>query len=597
MNHLVSRLQAIGLFLLLLASLIWIAMALAYSDSLELAAASPLAQATPTCPPSGCVYDRVYGYQPRRYDMGSTFNDAASNALGNNGPSYNQINRGLPPNMAQETVSASRPIPHIILRGMAWQESHWLHFANSVDDSDDTYACTLIGYDPGGTCGYGLMQITTCMNEDPLPPECTWLAPARVAGEWPYNLGAGTNILIQKWNEMPFIGDNDHTVPEQWYYAVTAYNKWDTVNDPNSSAFYLDRPPYGEGSYSDFNYPYQEIVWGWMAHPEEAHPTPIPSGWHWLWRPTRIAAVPRGIFGLRGGGDWRPPSQTPKPVFHLLPNVHIANGGGPSVVLRNTIGQTLAADVALYNADHTFSRWWLGAPPNPNHNYPYGYIRLAPYEIRSLPMTDVFYSWETFTGYARVIASEGVEVTLQLPPYPNKVFLPLALKNHGGNCYNEVWNGDFEGFVDGKPRYWTASSADAYPLADGTWFANGHYGAYLGGYDRWESDDDKLSQSIYIPSDALSVNLTYRWYMRTEETHPSNQYDFLRVRLRDPSDNLVATLDTVSNQSPRDTWQTAMFDLSPYAGQSLKLSLEADNDVSNPTGFFVDDVSLWICRP
>lgn len=266
-------------------------------------------------------------------------------------------------------------------------------------------------------------------------------------------------------------------------------------------------------------------------------------------------------------------------------------------MLQNTTGQTLAADVALYNADHTFSRWWLGVSPNPNHNYPYGYIRLAPYETRFLPITDVFYSWETFIGYARVIASEGVEVTLQPPPYPNKVFLPLALKNHGGNCYNEVWNGDFEEFVDGKARYWTTSSADAYPLADGTWFASGHYGAYLGGYDRWESDDDRLSQSIYIPSDALSANLTYRWYMRTEETHPSNQYDFLRIRLRDLSDNLVATLDTVSNQSPRDTWQTAMFDLSPYAGQSLKLSLEADNDVSNPTSFFVDDVSLWICRP
>lgn len=123
--------------------------------------ASPVAPSTPTCPPSGCVYDRVYGYQPRRYDMRSTFNDAASNALGNNGPSYDKINRGLPPNMTQETVSASRPIPHIILRGMAWQESRWLQFANSVSDPDDTYACTLIGYDPGGTCGYGLMQITS----------------------------------------------------------------------------------------------------------------------------------------------------------------------------------------------------------------------------------------------------------------------------------------------------------------------------------------------------------------------------------------------------------------------------------------------------
>ena len=43
--------------------------------------------------------------------------------------------------------------------------------------------------------------------------------------------------------------------------------------------------------------------------------------------------------------------------------------------------------------------------------------------------------------------------------------------------------------------------------------------------------------------------------------------------------------------------QMATFDLSSYAGQSLLLSLEADNDSSNPTSFFVDEVILRICQP
>jgi len=428
--------------------------------------------------------------------MRSTFNDAVANTLGNNGPPYDRINRGLPPNMTQEPVSASRPIPHIILRGMAWQESHWLQFADAVSDPDNTHACTLVS----GDCGYGVMQITSCMSDG-----CGWFEPSRVSGEYTYNLGTGTNFLIQKWNAtwMPFIGDNDHTVAEQWYYAVIAYNGWSWCNDPNRNSyasgcpypnpFYPDRPPYGEGNYPAFGYPYQERIWGWVAHPENAQ-----AGWHWLWRPTRIAHVPRGVFGL--GTGWRPPSQTPKPIFHLLPGIRVDNGVGPTVVLRNTTDQTLAADVAFYNADHTFNRWWLGAPLNDAHDYPYRYIRLSAGETRSLPVTDVFYSWESFTGYARVIASEGVEVTLQPPPYPNKVFLPLALKNYGGNCYNEVWNGGFEEFQNGKPRYWVVSSADGYPLADGTWFASGHYGAYLGGYDY---ADDVLRQYIYIPRNAL----------------------------------------------------------------------------------------------
>lgn len=592
MNRLSPHSWNVRTWFFLLTYFALLAILLLYSIDFQTAGASPAAQATPTCPPTGCAQARVYGYQPRRYDMRSTFNDAASNALGANGPSYNLINRGLPPNMTQESVSTSRPIPHIILRGMAWQESHWLQFANSVGDPDNVYTCTLVSSD----CGYGVMQITSCMSDG-----CGWFTPSRVAGELAYNVGAGANFLIQKWNAtwMPFIGNNDHTVAEQWYYAVIAYNGWSLCNDPNRSTyepscppgrrepFYPDRPPYGEGNYSAFRYPYQEIIWGWVTLPENAQ-----AGLHWLWRPTRIAAVPRGIFGL--GSGWQPPSQTPKPVYHLIPSIRVANGVGPTIVLRNTSGQTLAADIAFYNTDNTFSRWWLGAPPNDAHSYPYRYIRLIPYETRSLSITDVFYPWETFTGYARVSASEGVEVTLQPPPYPNKVFLPLALKNHGGNCYNEVWNGGFEEFLNGKPRYWTVSSADSYALADGTWFASGHYGAYLGGYD-WA--DDVLRQYVYIPSDALSANLTYEWYMRTEETHPSNQYDFLYIRLRDTSGGLVTMLDTLSNQSLEGAWQTASFDLLAYAGQGLRLSFEADTDVSHPTSFFVDNVSLWICRP
>jgi len=178
MNRLSSHLRGIGLLFLFLTSLTWMAVTLAYSDNSELAAASPPAQATPTCPPNGCDQARVYGYQPRRYDMRSTFNDAASNALGNNGPPYDRINRGLPPSMIQEPVTASRPIPHIALRGMAWQESHWLQFADSIDDSDSTYACTLMS--SAGDCGFGLMQITSCMSNN--DNDCGWFTRSRVAG-------------------------------------------------------------------------------------------------------------------------------------------------------------------------------------------------------------------------------------------------------------------------------------------------------------------------------------------------------------------------------------------------------------------------------
>ena len=266
-----------------------------------------------TCPTTTCSEERVEGFQPVRYDMRSTFNDAASNNLGSNGPTYKLINRGLPPSMIQESISASRVISHIILRGVAWQELHWLQSANSVSDPDNLTACTLVA----GDCGYGVTQVTSCMVDG-----CGWFDPGRVSGELAYNVGTGTNILIEKWNEGNFIGENDHTFPEEWYYAVTAYNSWSLCNDPNRTSpapsctatpnpFYPDRPPYGEGNYMSYGYPYQEKIWGLMAHPEIAN-----VGTHRLWRPSRFSTVPRGIFGL--GSEWGPPYQTPRPTTHLL---------------------------------------------------------------------------------------------------------------------------------------------------------------------------------------------------------------------------------------------------------------------------------------
>jgi len=415
-----------------------------------------------------------------------------------------------------------------------------------------------------------------------------------------YNVGTGTYLLIDKWNSYmsssPYwlIGSNDHTVPEDWYYAVTAYNKWLLSNNPNRSDLDPNRTLYnGTQTNPGQNYTYEELVWGWLTNPEAAHPASTPSGWHWLWRPTYIPWIPRGIWGdpqWPANEDWPPQHWTPQPVFRLLPGIRVVSGAGPTIVLRNTTGYTLAADVALYNANHTFNRWWLG---DIFPAYLYRYIRLAPGETRSLPVAQVFRWDETLTGYARISASAGVEVTLQQPSYPYKVFLPIALNRYGGNCYNNIWNGGFEAFENGKPQYWIATSADRYPLADSTWFASGHYGAYLGGYD---IAYDILGQPISIPSDALQANLTFAWYMQSKEWIPAN-YDFLHVRLRDTGGNLLTTLGTLSNQSPREAWQTTTFDLLPHKGQLLQLSLEADLDSSNPTSFFVDNVSLWICRP
>jgi len=82
------------------------------SLSFQPVGALPAAQATPTCPPPppACPQPRVYSRQPWRYYIRSTFNDAASNSLGDKAPTYDLINRGIPPNMKQYATHPSRYI-------------------------------------------------------------------------------------------------------------------------------------------------------------------------------------------------------------------------------------------------------------------------------------------------------------------------------------------------------------------------------------------------------------------------------------------------------------------------------------------------------
>ncbi len=170
---------------------------------------------------------------------------------------------------------------------------------------------------------------------------------------------------------------------------------------------------------------------------------------------------------------------------------------------------------------------------------------------------------------------------------------------HGGPlviCGNVIVNSGFETFCDGRPCGWEASSPLGYPLADGTWFYEGHYGAYFGGYNYAA---DRLWQPFDVPTDIVgSAKLTYRWYIRSTEG-TTNDWDHLKVWVRDSNGNTITPnpLDTRDNTNPREMWQITYeipVDLSGYAGQGLYLSFEADTDYSLPTSFFVDNVTLDI---
>ncbi len=122
--------------------------------------------------------------------------------------------------------------------------------------------------------------------------------------------------------------------------------------------------------------------------------------------------------------------------------------------------------------------------------------------------------------------------------------------------------------------------------------SNAHAGswyAWLGGYT---GGTDILAQDIAIPAGSAALRF---WYaVATKETSSSTAYDTFTVRLVNRSTGTtLATLASLSNLDATLGWvQSPTYDVSAYAGQTVRLVFTATNDVANSTSFLIDDVAL-----
>jgi len=259
-----------------------VAVTLVFGAALSLRPEPGLAQA-PTCdaPPQT-------GRQPFPAELSPVFVSAGNVTLGSAAPTPALINKGYP-----NYVKTSPYVPCIVLYAVGYTESAWFQF--DVNRYGDT-GQTLISFD----CGYGIMQITGSVYNNEHG--------RRVAGEPPYNIGMGVVSLINKWNASPFVGGNDPAVPEDWYFAVWAYNGWGWVNNPNNSTrFESSRPPFN-GTQPRSWYPYQELVWGFTGNPPSYGGKP-------MWPAVPLSLPPRSSVN-QPVPDWIPrplPAHEPCP--------------------------------------------------------------------------------------------------------------------------------------------------------------------------------------------------------------------------------------------------------------------------------------------
>jgi Zn-dependent metalloprotease len=101
-------------------------------------------------------------------------------------------------------------------------------------------------------------------------------------------------------------------------------------------------------------------------------------------------------------------------------------------------------------------------------------------------------------------------------------------------------------------------------------------------------------QQITIPA-STAPNLTFWLNVTTSEAANAPVFDRLFIEVRNTSGTLLATLATFSNQNFGTAGayvQRGPYNLSSFAGQTVRIQFRVTTDVTLPTSFRVDDVSV-----
>jgi Zn-dependent metalloprotease len=112
----------------------------------------------------------------------------------------------------------------------------------------------------------------------------------------------------------------------------------------------------------------------------------------------------------------------------------------------------------------------------------------------------------------------------------------------------------------------------------------------LGGVD---NTTGTLYQQVTIPSGG--ANLNFWLNVTTNEAAGDPVFDRLFIEVRNTAGTLLGTLATFSNQNGGTAGVYALrgpYNLSSFAGQTVRIQFRATEDVSLPTSFRVDDVSV-----
>ena len=159
-------------------------------------------------------------------------------------------------------------------------------------------------------------------------------------------------------------------------------------------------------------------------------------------------------------------------------------------------------------------------------------------------------------------------------------------------CRDVIVNGGFEGNSG-----WTQRTAGDTALIDPELPRTGSQSAWLGGTDK--EAFQYIYQDVPVPANARSARLSYYRLVHEEFEGVfgllgAEDANFTAL-LADTEGNEIARLEEVSSAGGNDRWQQMQFDLSRYAGKTVRVVFAAENPRGNVSSFFVDDARLAAC--
>ena len=147
------------------------------------------------------------------------------------------------------------------------------------------------------------------------------------------------------------------------------------------------------------------------------------------------------------------------------------------------------------------------------------------------------------------------------------------------------------GFEAGLPNPgWQTSSNVSSNILDDSPDPAPHAGAWKA----WLGGDNLVQESLWqvltVPAGVAGLQVSYWWRVDTFElSHP---FDTLDVQIRDAAGTPLQTLETLTDGDAGSTWKRSTFTVTGYAGQTIQLAFVAQTDETNPSSFFLDEVSV-----